>query len=137
MYYRRLVIRHTVTLNIRRDKNFDLLGAKDRALKIWNYETDEIELAQSFEDDIYSVALHPTGLYCVIGFSDKLRYMTIMIDEIITTKEFNIRNCKLSCFSKMGHIFASTNGSIIQIYSSITFELMYVLKGHNGKVKLL
>lgn len=137
MSYRRLAIRHTVTLNIRRGKIFDFLGAKDRAVKIWNYETNEIELAQNFEDDIHSVALHPTGLYCVIGFSDKLRYMTIMIDEIITTKEFNIRSCKLSRFSRMGHIFASTNGCIIQIYSSITFDLMYVLKGHNGKVKLL
>ncbi|KAF7265792.1 hypothetical protein GWI33_020867 [Rhynchophorus ferrugineus] len=109
-------------------------GVQDRSLKIWNYETDDLELVQNFEDDIYSVALHPTGLYCVIGFSDKLRYMTIMIDDIITTKEFNIRNCKLSQFSNLGHLFASTNGNVIQIYSSITFDMMYILKGHNGKI---
>ncbi|KAH1015652.1 hypothetical protein HUJ04_007002 [Dendroctonus ponderosae] len=112
-------------------------GAKDRSLKIWNYETCDIELVQNFEDDIHSVALHPTGLYCVIGFSDKLRYMTIMIDDIITTKEFSIRGCKLSCFSRMGHFFASTNGNIIQVYSSVSFELMYVLKGHNGKIRCM
>lgn len=67
---------------------------RDRSVKIWNYETDEVELAQSFEDDVYGVSLHPTGLYTVIGFSDKLRFMTIMIDEIVSTKEFNIRSCR-------------------------------------------
>ncbi|CAH1131991.1 unnamed protein product [Ceutorhynchus assimilis] len=112
-------------------------GSKDRSLKIWNYETNEIELVQNFEDDIHSVALHPTGLYCVIGFSDKVRYMTIMIDDIITTKEFSIRSCKLSSYSRMGHVFATTNGTVVQIYSSISFDLMYLLKGHNGKIRCM
>ncbi|KAL1494188.1 hypothetical protein ABEB36_009827 [Hypothenemus hampei] len=112
-------------------------GSEDRSLKIWNYETNEIELVQGFEDDIHSVALHPTGLYCVIGFSDKLRFMTILIDDIVITKEFGIRTCKLSSFSSMGHFFASTNGNIIQVYSSIFFDLMYTLKGHNGKISCM
>ncbi|CAH1154655.1 unnamed protein product [Phaedon cochleariae] len=110
-------------------------GLRDRSIKIWNYETDEVELVQNFEDDIYSVALHPTGLYAAIGFSDKLRFMTIMIDDIITTKEFNIRNCEMTSFSKMGHMFAASNGNVIQVYSSISFEQVYVLKGHNGKIR--
>ncbi|XP_057670540.1 cilia- and flagella-associated protein 57 [Diorhabda carinulata] len=110
------------------------IGSRDRSVKIWNYETVELELVQTFEDDIYSVSLHPTGLYAVISFSDKLRFMTIMIDEIILTKEFNIRNCDMTCFSRMGHLFAAANGTVIQIYSSVTFELMYLLKGHNRKI---
>ncbi|XP_066140488.1 cilia- and flagella-associated protein 57 [Euwallacea fornicatus] len=112
-------------------------GTNDRSLKIWNYETNEIELIQNFQDDIHSVALHPTGLYCVIGFSDKLRYMTILIDDIVTTKEFNIRSCKLCSFSTMGHVFASTNCSDIFVYSSISFVLMYILKGHLGQVRCM
>ncbi|CAH2006904.1 unnamed protein product [Acanthoscelides obtectus] len=109
-------------------------GSRDRSLKIWNYESLETELVQNFEDDIFSVALHPTGLYAVVGFSDKLRFMTIMIDDILNTKEFNIRACRLTSFSKLGHMFAATNGNIIQIYSSINFQQMYVLKGHNGEI---
>lgn len=72
-------------------------GIRDRSIKIWNYETDEIELVQHFEDDVHCVALHPSGLYVVVGFSDKLRFMTIMIDEIVPTKEFNIRSCRYVC----------------------------------------
>lgn len=113
-----------------------------------------MELVHSFEDDIYSVALHPTGLYAVIGFSDKLRYMTIMIDDLIMTKEFHIRSCRcvflpcngasselqflfcrMTSFSRLGHLFAAANGNVMQVYSSITFEQLYVLKGHNGIVR--
>nr|XP_023027258.1 cilia- and flagella-associated protein 57-like [Leptinotarsa decemlineata] len=110
-------------------------GYRDRSIKIWNYETDEVELVQNFEDDIYAVSLHPTGLYAVVGFSDKLRFMTIMIDDIITTKEFGIRNCEMTSFSNMGHMFAASNGNIIQVFSTINFEQMYILKGHNGKIR--
>ncbi|XP_044759161.1 cilia- and flagella-associated protein 57 [Coccinella septempunctata] len=109
-------------------------GQKDRTLKIWNYETAELELGQKYQDDIYGVALHPTGLYCIVGFSDKLRYLTIMIDEFTINREFPIRVCKQCSFSQMGHYFAAANGNLIQVYSSITFEMFYTLKGHNGKI---
>lgn len=42
--------------------------------------------------------------------------------------------CRLATFSRLGHLFAATNGNIIQIYSSVTFDMMYTLKGHNGRV---
>lgn len=84
-------------------------------MKIWNYETAELELGQKYQDDIYGVALHPTGLYCIVGFSDKLRYLTIMIDEFTINREFPIRVCKQCSFSQMGHYFAAANGNLIQV----------------------
>lgn len=109
-------------------------GKNDRTLKIWNYETEELDLAQKFQDDLYGVALHPSGLYAIVGFSDKLRFLTIMIDEFETTREFNIRVCKQCVFSRMGYLFAAANGNVIQVYSSVSFEMMYNLKGHNGNI---
>lgn len=109
-------------------------GKYDRTLKIWNYENEELELVQKFQDDLYGVALHPSGLYAIVGFSDKLRFMTIMIEEFETTREFNIRICKVCVFSKMGYLFAAANGNVIQVYSAISFEMMYNLKGHNGRI---
>ncbi|KAJ8941065.1 hypothetical protein NQ314_010502 [Rhamnusium bicolor] len=118
------------SLAVCRWKPIALTSGNAECLKV-----DEVELIQHFEDDIYSIALHPTGLYAVVGFSDKLRYMTIMIDDIITTKEFHIRSCRMVSFSKMGHLFAAANVNVIQVYSSITFEQMYIFKGHNGKIQ--
>ncbi|KAK5641374.1 hypothetical protein RI129_009921 [Pyrocoelia pectoralis] len=109
-------------------------GEWDRTLRVWNYETDTIELLKQFQEDIRGVALHPTGLYTVVGFSDKLRFMTIMIDDFVTTREFPIRNCRSCSFSSMGHYFAATNANLIQVYCTITFENIFNLKGHNGKL---
>lgn len=109
-------------------------GEWDRTLRIWNYETDTIELTKQFQEDIRGVALHPSGLYAVVGFSDKLRFLTIMIDDFVATREFPIRNCRECRFSSMGEFFVATNGNLIQVYSTITFENVFNLKGHSGKV---
>jgi len=40
------------------------------------------------------VALHPSGLWALVGFNDKLRLMNIFIDDIRPAYEFNIRGCR-------------------------------------------
>lgn len=49
---------------------------------------------KEFQEEAYSIALHPTGLYILVGFSDKLRLMTLLIDDIRTFKEFTVRSCR-------------------------------------------
>lgn len=53
-----------------------------------------LELYKEFQEEAYSVALHPTGLFALVGFSDKLRLMNLLIDDIRTFKEFTIRGCR-------------------------------------------
>lgn len=53
-----------------------------------------LELYKEFQEEAYSVALHPTGLFVLVGFSDKLRLMNLLIDDIRTFKEFSIRGCR-------------------------------------------
>uniref|UniRef100_UPI003F9AAF20 cilia and flagella associated protein 57 isoform 4 n=1 Tax=Danio rerio TaxID=7955 RepID=UPI003F9AAF20 len=107
----------------------------DRSVRIWNFETNVLELYKEFQEEAYSVALHPTGLYILVGFSDKLRLMTLLMDDIKIFKEFTIRNCRECTFSHGGHLFAAVNGNVINIYSTITFEEILNLKGHNEKVQ--
>jgi hypothetical protein len=71
----------------------------------------------------------------VIGFSDKLRFMVLTLDDIRPCHEFSIRGCRESRFSNDGHLFAAANGNTIQVYSSVSFENVYNLKGHNGTVR--
>jgi len=52
------------------------------------------ELYREFTEDAYSVALHPSGLWALVGFSDKLRLMNIYIDDIRPAHEFPIRGCR-------------------------------------------
>lgn len=112
-------------------------GLDDRSLRVWNYENESLELCKEFQEDIYGISMHPTGLFAVVGFSDKLRFLTITIDDFVKTREFHIRSCKLCSFSRLGHLFAATNGNVIQVYSTVSFEQLFVLKGHSGVVGII
>ncbi|XP_048457939.1 cilia- and flagella-associated protein 57 isoform X3 [Rhincodon typus] len=109
----------------------------DRSIRLWNYETNVLELYKEFQEEAYSVAIHPSGLYILVGFSDKLRLMNLLIDDIRTFKEFTIRSCRECAFSNGGHVFAVVNGNVIHIHSTTTFENLVNLKGHNGKIRAI
>ncbi|XP_069559333.1 cilia- and flagella-associated protein 57 [Brachyistius frenatus] len=106
----------------------------DRSVRIWNYETKVLELYKEFQEEAHSVALHPSGLHILVGFSDKLRLMNLLIDDIRTFKELTVRGCRECAFSHGGHMFAAVNGNVIHIYALTSFEITLNLKGHNGKV---
>ncbi|XP_042564894.1 cilia- and flagella-associated protein 57 [Clupea harengus] len=107
----------------------------DQSVRIWSFETNALELYKEFQEEAYSIALHPSGLYVLVGFSSKLCLMNLLIDDIRTFKEFTVRACRECSFSNGGHFFAAVNGNVIHIYSSTSFENILNLKGHNGKVR--
>ncbi|CAH8509372.1 unnamed protein product [Schistosoma turkestanicum] len=109
--------------------------ATDKTVRIWNFETNDLELTKSFVEEVYSVALHPTGLFLLVGFSDKLRLMNILLDDLRIFREFTIRGCRECSFSNGGHLIAAVNGNVIQIFSITSFENLINLKGHNGKIR--
>lgn len=53
-----------------------------------------LELHKEFQEEAFSVALHPSGLFILVGFSDKLRLMNLLIDDVRTFKEFTVRGCR-------------------------------------------
>ncbi|KAL2735709.1 cilia- and flagella-associated protein 57 [Vespula squamosa] len=114
---------------------FMTCGEIDRSIRIWNFETESLVMLKQYEEDICSIALHPMGLFCLVGFIDKLRFMSILIDDLLSIYEFSIRNCKTVVFSHGGHMFAAVNGNVIQVYTTIGFYNRFLLKGHTAKVK--
>uniref|UniRef100_A0A8C3K567 Cilia and flagella associated protein 57 n=1 Tax=Calidris pygmaea TaxID=425635 RepID=A0A8C3K567_9CHAR len=106
----------------------------DRSVRIWNYKMNTLELYKEYREEAYAVSLHPTGLFCLVGFSDKLRFISLLFEDMHVFKEFAVRKCRECSFSNRGHLFAAVNGNVIQIYSSITFENIKNLKGHSGKI---
>ncbi|XP_046473446.1 cilia- and flagella-associated protein 57 [Neodiprion pinetum] len=114
---------------------FMTCGELDRTVRMWDYENESLVMMKQYMEDIYSVAIHPTGHFCLVGFSDKLRFMIILIDDLVPMQEFPIRNCKDVAFSYNGHLFAAVNGNIIQVYTTIGFRNLFVLKGHTGRIE--
>ncbi|KAF0306764.1 Cilia- and flagella-associated protein 57 [Amphibalanus amphitrite] len=116
---------------------FAVTCGADRSVAIWNHKAMTLDVYKQFQDDLHSVAIHPLGYSVLAGFSDKLRYMVILMNDMRTIKEFAIRSCTQCAFSNGGHLFAAVHGNVIQIYSTITFENVGNLKGHGGKIRAL
>ncbi|XP_012285272.1 cilia- and flagella-associated protein 57 [Orussus abietinus] len=114
---------------------FMTCGQEDRSVRLWDYESESLVMLKQYLEDICSIALHPTGLFCLVGFSDKLRFMSILIDNLLSMQEFPIRNCKTVKFSFGGHMFAAVNGNLIQVYTTIGFRNRFILKGHTGRIQ--
>jgi hypothetical protein len=61
--------------------------------------SSSLDLYKEFQEEAYSVAIHPSGLFILVGFSEKLRLMNLLIDDIRPFKEFVIRGCKEVCLT--------------------------------------
>eukprot|EP01063_Lacrimia_lanifica_P035882 TRINITY_DN695_c0_g1_i1.p1 TRINITY_DN695_c0_g1~~TRINITY_DN695_c0_g1_i1.p1 ORF type:complete len:1201 (+),score=508.73 TRINITY_DN695_c0_g1_i1:85-3687(+) len=111
--------------------------SKDHSIKIWNHNDHTLEMSKMFHSEATSIAMHPSGLHILVGFSDKLRFMNVYGDDIREFKSFPIRQCYECRFSNGGQYFAAVHGNIISIYSTYTCEPIGHLRGHNGKVRSL
>jgi len=69
-----------------------------------------------------------------VGFSDKLRLLNVLMEDLREVKEFAIKGCTEVRFANGGHAFAAANGAVVQLYSVYTGEYMQSLRGHNGRV---
>lgn len=96
----------------------------DKTIRVWNYLTLDMELSREFEETVHSVALHPSGLNILAGFSDRVRLMNLLIDDIRTFREFPMKCANVCSFSNGGHLLAATSDRDILVYSSIHFNKM-------------
>lgn len=102
--------------------------AKDFTVRIWNYEAAKVELVKKYQFDISALALHPTGLFVAIGFSDKLHFMEVLLDTLKTVKSFDFPNCGEIVFSHQGHLLACSYGNMITIISVFSFGVLGSMK---------
>ena len=101
----------------------------DRTVRIWNYLDKSSDISKAFTEEVHSISFHPSGLHVLAGFSDKLRLMNLLMDDIRQYKEFAIKMCRECRFSTGGDKFAAVNGNTIQIYSTYTCEAYGNLRG--------
>lgn len=102
--------------------------AKDYTIRIWNYDTAKVELVKKYPFDVYALALHPTGLFVAVGFSDELHLMEILLNTLKSVKTFAFPQCNEIVFSHQGHLLACAHGSLITIVSVFGFNILGSLK---------
>lgn len=87
---------------------------------VYVYSYSSLDLHKDFPEEAHSIALHPSGLFVLVGFSEKLRLMSLLIDDIRPYKEFLIRGCRevsisRSCFACV-HVPSAINKGRVVIY---------------------
>ncbi|KAK9845760.1 hypothetical protein WJX81_001703 [Elliptochloris bilobata] len=107
----------------------------DRTLRLWNTQDWSVEVSKAFIEEALCVALHPSAHSVLVGFTDKLRLFTVLLDDFKLVKELGIKACTECCFSTGGHLFAAANSTAISIFNAYTCEVIGNLRGHNGKVR--
>lgn len=83
---------------------------------------------RKYQSEISAVALHPTGLFVAVGFSDRLHLMEILLNDLKTVKAFDFPKCDEIVFSHQGHLLACAYNSLISIISVFSFCSLGTLK---------
>ena len=86
------------------------------------YDECMIETCRTIIQQFYGKSFVLAGMYILAGFSDKLRLMNLLIDDIKTFREFNVRNCTACAFSCGGHLLAAVSGNVVSVFSSVNFR---------------
>jgi cilia- and flagella-associated protein 57 len=107
----------------------------DHTVRIWNYKERTVELTKQFSDEPLSVALHPSGLFAIVGFVDKVRVVSLLMEDMQKVKDIPVKGCRVCCFSKGGHMFAIANQSVVQLFDTYTCGVNAQLRGHNQAVR--
>ncbi len=109
----------------------------DRTVRIWSFIARKQELCVRFAEVPTALALHPSGLYMLIAFPDKVKLCAITYDSIRPFKDLPIKNCIELQFANGGHLFAIAQGSNITVHSTYTCEQVTMFRGHSGAVRSL
>ncbi|KAL5032569.1 Cilia- and flagella-associated protein 57 [Batrachochytrium dendrobatidis] len=107
----------------------------DKSVRVWNYIDNSIEVVKYFDEIAQCIAMHPNGLYLLAGFSNTIKLMAILIDDIRPFWDSNIRGCKECRFSNGGQYFAAASNSSVMIYHTWSFEIIGYLKSTTGKIQ--
>ena len=101
---------HTVNMNGSSDiiamdialwRPFLATVAKDNSVRIWNLQTKRMEVAEQFSEEPVAVAIHPSGLYLVVAFIDKLKIISVLLNELSFTREVRKIYRVLCCASAL------------------------------------
>ncbi|XP_055380070.1 cilia- and flagella-associated protein 57, partial [Condylostylus longicornis] len=111
-----------------------ITASKDKTVRLWNYETEKVELVRKFQVEVTVVELNPNGFFVAIGFFDQLRVMEIFLDDFRIIKTYNFPRCRDIKYSNFGHLMAAAFDTSIAIVSVYNLEILKTLKGHNGDV---
>jgi cilia- and flagella-associated protein 57 len=80
---------------------------KDCTARVWNLHERKVEVMLKYEEEPIAVGLHPSGLYMIVAFLDKIQVLSILLNELSHTRDLSIRQCSIVKFSKGGNFLGN------------------------------
>jgi WD40 repeat protein len=66
--------------------NILVTGSLDKTICVWNYSAPssslQLKVCQTVFDEVRTLALHPSGMYMIVAFFDKIKFYNIHPDSI-------------------------------------------------------
>ncbi len=66
-------------------------SGEDHTVRLWNYETNTLDQIKLYNEPVYAISIHPSGLQIVVAFASRVSLMNILVDSFSTVQEFSIR----------------------------------------------
>lgn len=109
---------------------------EDNSLRIWNYETKKCEVVHHFgSDEPVSLAVHPSGLFLIVSFKDRLRGYNIGMASLKPYKEVIQKGCKEIRYSHGASYIACASGINLTVFDATTFKKLMTFQGHMMPIK--
>ena len=110
-------------------------GSLDKTVRVWNYMRRKVEFIKQFDEEVLSLALHPTGLRVVIGFKSYLRMYNILSTDLHFCNEWAAKPCFECRFSNGGHLLAAVVAHRVLIFDAYAFHCTAQLSGHTVMIR--
>ncbi|CAB1097150.1 unnamed protein product [Ectocarpus sp. CCAP 1310/34] len=95
----------------------------DRVLRVWSYLKWKCEVVYEFRnEDPNCASLHPTGFQVAVGFKDRVRIYSLLMEGLRVLRDIPQKNCRAVAYANGGHLLAVASGFSLMVYTSITAQ---------------
>lgn len=111
------------------NKPYLISCSKDKSVKVWDFLNRVQVLSKTFDENLYSITYHPSGMHALLSADSKIHHLVIHYDSIIINKgqSINIKQNSYDIkFSNLGHLFAFDSGTSVSIYDFLNMQVYSV-----------
>ena len=109
-------------------------GLSDKTVVLYEYVQHKIIFTKSCLESCLSISLHPSSLFLLVSFPEKVTIYEVLHNDLIVFKDVNIRWCHNVICSNGGHLFALGINNVITLYDFWTVQPIFTFKGHSTNI---
>ena len=110
-------------------------GYDDGTVRLYNYQSHELELTHRFDDNICDLSFSPCGDYILLSMTTTVCLCSVLSNKLNIS--WQVEQLPQSClvrFSNGGDRFAICLGTIVQVHCVFTKENICTLRGHSKSI---